>query len=160
MATCMNCQKSDPAVVVGRLGLCVDCLEAELSSAQDILSMIRQGGDLRKRALEQIDADFAEEFAERIREPLKSSTFTKWSADEHGTTEQLDRIRRSAKVKVLDYDQQSGVATIKGSGKEPYQTTLDSCSCADYAIRQLPCKHIYKVAALYGGISLLRYLEA
>jgi len=43
----------------------------------------------------------------------------------------------------IDYDAKT--ATFTGSGKNPYMTTIESCTCRDYFIRKLPCKHIYRL---------------
>ena len=39
---------------------------------------------------------------------------------------------------------------IQGSAAEPYQATLQECTCADFAIRQAPCKHMYCLAMELG----------
>ena len=36
---------------------------------------------------------------------------------------------------------------------EEYETTLNSCTCSDFQKRQLPCKHIYKLAMILGEIN-------
>ena len=43
----------------------------------------------------------------------------------------------------VDYAARTGV--FAGSGKEPYQTTETTCTCRDYFVRRLPCKHIYRL---------------
>lgn len=160
MAKCWRCGKSGMFLSVSKSGLCIDCLETAAETAMELISMIKSGGPQRKRALEMIDAEAAKDFADRIQGPLAGSDFVEWGADTHATLEQIERIRRSAKVKILSYDDATGMAIVKGSGKEPYQTTLDSCTCSDFSIRGLPCKHIYRVAAEHGGIDLLKYLDA
>jgi len=43
----------------------------------------------------------------------------------------------------IDYDAKTAV--FSGSGKKPYATTTESCTCRDYFVRRLPCKHIYRL---------------
>ena len=160
MAKCWKCGKSGMFLSVGKSGLCVDCLETVADTALELISMIKRGGAQRKRALDMIDAEAAKDFLARIQEPLAESNFTQWRADTHATLDQIDRIRRSETVKILAYDAETGVATVKGSGKDPYRTTLDSCTCGDFTVRRLPCKHIYRLAAEHGGIDFLGYLDA
>ena len=63
---------------------------------------------------------------------------------------QVQRIAAgmSKKVKkgILSIDKVSGYAVIKGSGSDPYECTLNECTCVDFAMRGLPCKHIYALA--------------
>jgi len=48
----------------------------------------------------------------------------------------------------IDHINQTGI--FKGSGKNPYTTTLNSCTCRDYFVRRLPCKHMYRLAMELG----------
>jgi len=43
----------------------------------------------------------------------------------------------------INYEVKTAIFT--GSGKEPYKTTIDSCTCRDFFVRRLPCKHIYRL---------------
>lgn len=45
-------------------------------------------------------------------------------------------------------------ASIRGASGNIYTTTLNCCSCPDYQIRKRPCKHMYKLAAHLGFLSL------
>lgn len=71
----------------------------------------------------------------------------KASSDIDKHPEQLKRIESSKNVKCtpisIDYENQSAI--FSGSGKSPYLTTIDTCTCRDYFIRHLPCKHIYRL---------------
>lgn len=63
---------------------------------------------------------------------------------------QPDQIKRMEKAKEakctpLSIDFNSKTAIFGGSGKKPYETTIDSCTCRDYFVRRLPCKHIYRL---------------
>lgn len=71
----------------------------------------------------------------------------KASKDVDSHPEQIRRIERAKGAKMsptsIDYIEQT--ATFAGSGKKPYETTVDSCTCRDYFVRCLPCKHIYRL---------------
>ena len=66
----------------------------------------------------------------------------------HDDPEQLKRIEkaRSSKMKILSIDKENQSAVFAGSGKTPYETTLISCTCRDFTVRKLPCKHMYRLA--------------
>ncbi len=51
----------------------------------------------------------------------------------------------SSKCKPADINYEEKTAIFKGSGKTPYVTTLTTCTCRDYFVRKLPCKHIYRL---------------
>ena len=38
------------------------------------------------------------------------------------------------------------MATYAGSGSNPYQITLDSCTCGDWIRYHQPCKHMFAFA--------------
>lgn len=61
--------------------------------------------------------------------------------------EQMARISRAKgkKCAPLSVDYVAKAAIFFGSGKEHYKTTIDSCTCRDYFVRRLPCKHIYRL---------------
>ena len=44
-----------------------------------------------------------------------------------------------------EVDVEAETAIFTGSGKSPYETTIISCTCRDYFVRRLPCKHIYRL---------------
>lgn len=160
MAKCWKCGKSGMFMSVGKSGLCIDCLESAADTAINLISMIKSGGSPRKHALEIIDAEAARDFAARIQKPLSESDFTEWDPGTHSSTDQIERIRRSEKIRILSYDEKTSVAKVEGSGGNTYLTTLNSCTCNDFFMRGLPCKHIYRLAAEHGGIDLLDYLGA
>ena len=51
----------------------------------------------------------------------------------------------------IDKDSGSGVFPSSSSGRS-YRTTLDECTCPDFAMRNMPCKHIYRLAMELGVI--------
>lgn len=61
--------------------------------------------------------------------------------------DQKKRIEKAKEEKCrpssIDYD--AGIAIFEGSGKKPYETTVNSCTCRDFFVRRLPCKHIYRL---------------
>lgn len=61
--------------------------------------------------------------------------------------EQIKRISKASDPKCapqsIDYENRAGI--FKGSGKKPYETTENTCTCRDYFVRRLPCKHIYRL---------------
>ncbi len=72
-----------------------------------------------------------------------------WNNKElHNTPEQLNRQKSAMKIssKKIQLNLESKTALISGSGKIPYKTTLENCTCVDFATRKLPCKHIYRLA--------------
>lgn len=61
-----------------------------------------------------------------------------------------DQIKRQAsamdkKCTPISIDHENGVGIFSGSGKTPYTTTVDTCTCRDFFVRKLPCKHIYRL---------------
>ena len=87
-----------------------------------------------------------------IIEIIKRPTFDKEkleaiksSEDIDSTPDQLKRQKSAEKCKLLSIDPETGVGIFAGSGKTPYETTVDSCTCRDFFVRRLPCKHIYRL---------------
>ncbi len=74
--------------------------------------------------------------------------FGKWDSAIHKEVEQLKRISTAQKIKAKDIviDSEEQIAQIKGSDGI-YDVTLNSCTCMDFSIRRLPCKHIYRLAS-------------
>lgn len=159
MAKCWKCGKSGAFLTLGKSGLCVNCLEDAADGAIKIISMIKSGGEQRKKALELLDREAAQEMAEKASKLLQHSKFRCWDAPIHASAAQLERIRKSASVKILDYDPATETAHVQGSGKVPYVTSFTSCSCGDFTSRRLPCKHMYRLAADFGGIDFLKFID-
>lgn len=71
----------------------------------------------------------------------------RFSSDINSQPDQIKRIQSAKSSKTaplsVDYNAQTGV--FSGSGKKPYNTTLTSCTCRDYFVRRLPCKHMYRL---------------
>lgn len=63
----------------------------------------------------------------------------------HSTEDQIKRQKSAAKVCVESLDIENKIAVING-----YDVTLCSCTCRDYSVRRLPCKHMYRLAIELG----------
>lgn len=71
----------------------------------------------------------------------------KKSSDIDNEPDQLKRQKSGMSSKCnpseINYDKKTAIFSV--SGKSPYITTLDTCTCRDYFVRRLPCKHIYRL---------------
>jgi hypothetical protein len=68
--------------------------------------------------------------------------------------EQRARQRSAQKCQVISIDLESQSGEFKGSGEEEYSATLTACTCKDFIMRNLPCKHIYRLAHELGRFDL------
>lgn len=59
----------------------------------------------------------------------------------HQSDEQLKRQISARKVTVQEINCENQTGVIND-----YIVTLDTCSCRDWSVRRLPCKHIYRLA--------------
>lgn len=87
---------------------------------------------------------------EIIKRPSFDKAAVQAIRDSKSIDEQPDQKKRIEKAKEskcqpssIDYDAKTAV--FVGSGKTPYETTVDSCTCRDFFVRRLPCKHIYRL---------------
>ncbi len=80
------------------------------------------------------------------------TAFAKWPSSTHNTADQRKRLEsaRSSKTTPDSIDKMNCSGVFAGSGKNPYTATLDSCTCGDFFHRQLPCKHMYRLAIELG----------
>ncbi len=80
------------------------------------------------------------------------------SEDMDNHPEQLKRIKsaQSAKTTPSSIDREKRTGIFPGSGKKPYETTLQSCTCRDFFVRGLPCKHIYRLKIELGLLDIKR----
>jgi hypothetical protein len=73
--------------------------------------------------------------------------FSTWEERIHLTPKQKQRFEESKSDECepvsIDFEQNS--ATFKDDRKL-YKTSLNHCTCRDFFIRQMPCKHIYRLA--------------
>lgn len=77
-----------------------------------------------------------------------ANSFGTWEQSIHDLPDQQKRIASAKKAATSPehIDKDAGVGIFPGSGKNPYQTTFDSCTCVDFSKRHLPCKHMYRLA--------------
>lgn len=75
-------------------------------------------------------------------------SFGNWPENIHSDFEQVKRIEAGKKLKksIISLDKEKQEVVIQGSASIPYETTLNECTCADFSIRQAPCKHMYCLA--------------
>ena len=87
-------------------------------------------------------------------EIIKRSSFNKdllaevkESDDIDNHPEQLKRQKSAMNKKCtpVEINRENETALFSGSGKSPYETTTESCTCRDFSVRRLPCKHIYRL---------------
>ena len=74
--------------------------------------------------------------------------FGSWPESLHSEFEQVKRSEagRKLKKKVVSFNPDAQTMVIAGSAADPYECDLQTCTCADFGIRHLPCKHIYCLA--------------
>ncbi len=79
----------------------------------------------------------------------ETSHFDNWEKDVHESPDQKKRMETAKKSATTpqSVDKEGMTAIFKGSGKNPYVTTLNDCTCGDFFRRGLPCKHIYRLIA-------------
>ena len=84
-------------------------------------------------------------------------SFDRWDLSIHNNPEQLKRRISASKIKPSDIklDEIHSSAIICGSGEEPYSVTLDSCICFVFQSRDLPRKHMYRLALELGCLENL-----
>ena len=82
--------------------------------------------------------------------------FGPWDEKTHLGDKQEKTIKRAqlSETTPQSVDRAAQTAVFFGSGKNPYQTSLSSCTCSDFTHRKLPCKHIYRLAMELGIIDL------
>ncbi len=70
----------------------------------------------------------------------------RWGFKEHSQPGQIDRAKRAIytrTMKLLKYDQDTHEAQVCGESGIVYKVNSDGCSCPDFCVRNLPCKHMY-----------------
>lgn len=75
-----------------------------------------------------------------------------WDSSIHSLPEQVKRRLNGEKIKAdaITVNVEDQTAVVIGSDPEPYRVSLSECSCFDFASRELPCKHIYRLASELG----------
>lgn len=67
--------------------------------------------------------------------------FAKQYSNIHLDPDQVKRQKSACKLHVVSIDSENFTGVIND-----YDVTLSSCKCVDFGMRQLPCKHIYRLA--------------
>lgn len=94
----------------------------------------------------------------RLAAQLITTDLIKWPSSIHINFSQMKKIYKSKSIKILSYNPETKKAEIQGSNGDVYTTSFSSCTCKDFSINNLPCKHIYKYATEYGGIDFSKYI--
>lgn len=77
-----------------------------------------------------------------------------WPEEDMLTSETRRRFERAKTQElVIDTLNMHGIANIRGTSGNIYETSLKSCTCTDFVRQQKPCKHILKLALYTGAIS-------
>lgn len=78
----------------------------------------------------------------------------------HEDQEQVKRQKSALDKKLtpISIDKENLSAVFRGSS-EDYITTLSSCQCVDFRRRELPCKHMYRLAMELGYFPGLEYTK-
>lgn len=72
----------------------------------------------------------------------------------HEDEDQQLRQRNARFCKIVSVDSENKVGLFKGSAKTPYTTTPEKCTCRDFILRGLPCKHMYRLMHELGAFDL------
>ena len=69
------------------------------------------------------------------------------------TSDEVKRLKSAIEIKKskIKINRDSGTAFFQGSDFDPYKTTLSECSCMDFGMRGLPCKHMIRLAIEFGA---------
>lgn len=154
MPKCWHCKKRGLFLQLSSAGLCMECLEKASDEAISIVTKLKESREERIKFCNALDKMEREEMIQTIEPPLESSAFSYWDISIHHEEGQYERIIRSKTVKIIRYNPDSGIAEVDGSKGNVYETSFESCTCMDFTTRQLPCKHMYKLASQYGGLNL------
>ncbi len=81
--------------------------------------------------------------------------FGNWEENVHTDYEQIKRIAFSQRItsENVTVDTQKETAVITGRDGT-YDVSLNHCTCYDFDSRQLPCKHIYRLASDLGLLEM------
>lgn len=73
--------------------------------------------------------------------------FGNWDSSIHENHEQIKRIAYMQRIKPENVSVNSAQKTAEIIGSSgSYDVSLDNCTCYDFQTRQLPCKHMYRLA--------------
>lgn len=82
--------------------------------------------------------------------------FGHWTEQDHQGKKQENAISKAqlSKTTPISVDSAAQTAVFWGSSKEPYQTSLSTCTCSEFIRFKVPCKHIYRLAMELGIVDL------
>ncbi len=84
---------------------------------------------------------------------MKIKSFGCWGDDVHSGLEQIKRIIRALEIKNCDIEMLDGEHCYINGSSGTHDVYLDKCDCADFAMKNKPCKHIYRLAIEKGYIT-------
>ena len=67
---------------------------------------------------------------------------------------QTTRRERARECRVISVDKVNNCGVFKGSSRDRYNTTLNSCECRDFELRHRACKHMFRLAHEIGIIHI------
>lgn len=82
-------------------------------------------------------------------------TFGNWEESLHREPKQVGCRKRASTVVLQNIDTAIGTALAEGSGEQPYDVSLESCTCGNFIGTKKPCKHMYRLASELGLIEEL-----
>lgn len=89
----------------------------------------------------------------RFHDTIKSMKTTSWLNYAFYPYDERRNFKNSFSVFLSDVDTKNQVASVKGSGKNNYTTTLFDCTCQYFFTHQnQPCKHMFALAKALGLI--------
>ena len=84
----------------------------------------------------------------RFKNAYAKDILTRWSHEEHDEEEQRRRfwrgVREVGSPETINFKSRN--ARFIGSEGNRYKTSLHRCDCMDFSKRELPCKHMYRLA--------------
>ena len=63
-----------------------------------------------------------------------------------GQEERQKRALYSQTMRIINFDPITGQALVHGESGQDYDVNGMGCSCKDFRVRKLPCKHMYFVS--------------
>lgn len=86
---------------------------------------------------------------------VQVATFSEIPPEFHEQVEQVKRRINAKKIKADEIVKTDSCYLVPSSSGSVYQTTLEFCTCFDFASREMPCKHMYRIALDNGLIDEL-----
>jgi len=129
-------------------------LEADHGTVPELIEKLKRDMDFRKEFFSAVDRKAVEEELIKILPDIQASPFSAWDPYIHIEDAQRGRILSAKNVKIAFYDYDAKRADVQGSKRHIYSTTFVDCDCSDFRHKKLPCKHMYKLVAEYGGVDI------